>query len=524
MQKENNYQEILCYFDTKKDENNLKWIEFYKKFDKEGKQGIVGLVKINNKLCIYKMSRNLNFLVEHELTVMNSLKDIYEFCPYFCRPYGQINHLTDSSYKKKDNPFKITSSHPIMQETLFMEYLPYKNLHTLIKDLSISNEIIFSTIKQILLALSVSQASKNFTHYDLHSCNLLMKPCNKNLIMLFVLNENDCVCIPTHGFIPKIIDYGFSYVKELDNNYIWSSLAHTEIGFMSDRYDPVSDIKLFLITISNEMKRFRSDKEVTIFRRLVKNIFKNLDVDWESGWDDNDTIAAIDKVSEMVADIEIESHIFKKYNHFCMDILQSLIRLPLQKRSSKNLENAYKMLTKEFSKIEKNIGDSYTNIYILKHIVNYVRQLKVYYLNKDTEKEAIKIFKNKTSELICDMVDFYVPKINFDKLFCSLVAISNCIEGIMYLHLETQYEKKEYEYSNLELSSTNHIYGALEVNIIDNYNFNENSKIIVLDCVNKKQDILEISEENIQRLNCTHVLLRGNYLNKLYQDLVINSD
>ena len=28
--------------------------------------------------------------------------------------------------------------------------------------------------------------------------------------MLFILNENDCVCIPTRGFIPKIIDYGFS--------------------------------------------------------------------------------------------------------------------------------------------------------------------------------------------------------------------------------------------------------------------------------------------------------------------------
>ena len=367
-----------------------------------------------------------------------------------------------------------------------------------------------------MIDIYVSQEEKNFTHYDLHSCNLLMQPCNKDLIILFILNENDCACIPTRGFMPKIIDYGFSYVKELDNNYIWSSLAHTEIGFMSNRYDSISDIKLFLITMSNEMKRFRSNKEVTIFRRLVKNIFKNLDVDWESGWDDNDMIAAIDKVSEMVADIEIKSHIFKKYNHFCMDILQSLIQLPLKKRSSKNLENAYKMLTKEFSKIEENIGDSYTNIYILKHIVNYVRQLKMYYLNKETEKQALKIFKNKTSELICDMVEFYVPKINFEKLFCSLIAISNCIEGIMFSHLEKQYGKKEYEYSNLELTSANHIYGALEVNVVDDYIFNKNSEFLVLDCVNKKQEILQISDEDIDRLNCTHALLRGNYLNKIY--------
>ena len=69
-----------------------------------------------------------------------------------------------------------------------------------------SNEIIFSSIKQVLLALYVSQEEKNFTHYDLHSCNLLMQPCNKDLIILFILDENDCVCIPTRGFMPKIID------------------------------------------------------------------------------------------------------------------------------------------------------------------------------------------------------------------------------------------------------------------------------------------------------------------------------
>ena len=178
-------------------------------------------------------------------------------------------------------------------------------------------------------------------------------------------------------------------------------------------------------------------------------------------------------------------------------------------------------LKKLRNKIEENIGDSYTNIYILKHIVNYVRQLKMYYLNKETEKQALKIFKNKTSELICDMVEFYVPKINFEKLFCSLIAISNCIEGIMFSHLEKKYGKKEYEYSNLELMSANHIYGALEVNIIDDYNFNKNSEIIVLDCVNKKQENLQISDEDIERLNCTHALLRGNYLNKIYK---INSE
>ena len=61
----------------------------------------------------------------------------------------------------------------------------------------------------VLCALSISQAKKDFCHYDLHSSNILMCDCDKDLVMVHILNKNNSICIPTNGYIPKIIDFGF---------------------------------------------------------------------------------------------------------------------------------------------------------------------------------------------------------------------------------------------------------------------------------------------------------------------------
>ena len=71
----------------------------------------------------------------------------------------------------------------------------------------------------------------------------------------------------------------------------------------------------------------------------------------------------------------------------CLDLIQSLIQLPLKKKDTTSLKGSYLMLTNEFAKIESNINNSSLNLYILKQIVNYVRELKDSYLNKETRKK-----------------------------------------------------------------------------------------------------------------------------------------
>ena len=75
------------------------------------------------------------------------------------------------------------------------------------------------------------------------SANLICPKCSVKLI-----NEKNSFCVPTNGYIPKIIDYGMSYVKDMEKKTFYGTLAHTDVGFMSCTNDFMSDLKLFLVT------------------------------------------------------------------------------------------------------------------------------------------------------------------------------------------------------------------------------------------------------------------------------------
>ena len=74
-----------------------------------------------------------------------------------------------------------------------MEYIDSMQFYYFIKT-KIFNELLFSTIKQLLMAIYISQTKKRFTHYDLHSCNVMMRKCSKDDVFLYVLDDEiNCV-------------------------------------------------------------------------------------------------------------------------------------------------------------------------------------------------------------------------------------------------------------------------------------------------------------------------------------------
>ena len=518
--KMNNYKHILDIVNQHVDTIDNNWFTFEKKFIKEGKQGIVGLIKVDNKLCVYKTSRHLDFQMKHEALVMSSLNNVHNYCPFFCRSFGLIKHHADLNYKKKANPFKVETTKPIVQETLLIEYLPYKNLYEFIKDINISDKIILATIKQVLLAISIVQREKKFTHYDLHSCNILMKPCDKDKVNLFILDDENQIAIPTLGYEPKIIDFGFSYAEIMQGKPLYTSLAHTSVGFMSSLFDPIADLKLFLLTVSNELKLFRSSKIVNKFRIIVRNIFEPLNVDLESGWDEraNEQVSASDAVLQVIDNIKQESYIFDKYNHYCIDQLQSLIVLPLKSKKKKDMEISYKMLTREISKIEQQISDSFTNLYILKNIILIASQLRSKYLNKETRKESIIQFQQQIQELFNSITNFCNPMINYEKLFCSLIVFTNCMKGILYSTIREQMRGKIKEYSHLKLTKPEHMIGVIEANIDEDYIYSTLTTITVLNVKNKCSQEFSLNEEQVDDINKLHSFFQGNYLNDIINE------
>jgi len=497
-----------------------KHIKFIKKFSAQGKQGVTGLIKILNlnDEFVYKSSQYINFLGRHEYKLMKSLEDLSEFCPHFCKALKMFTCKVHPEFVKQDNIFRKNCKYPIKTDLVIQEYISSNKLYDSIKNHKMSEIELFSIVKQLLLCLSISQREKQFSHYDLHSGNILIRKCHPDDVFLYILDDNNYFCVPTHGYFPVIIDFGFSYCKDLIEQPIYSSLAHTNVGFMTNQFDPIADPKLLLISVSDELRRNYTSKSVNTFRNIVRNIFEPLNIDWECGWDNYNKPGASDYIIKSIKKIKHDSYLFRKFPHYCIDTLQSMITLPLKKKDTSQIEIAYKTLVTEFYKIESQLSKSVHHLYILKEMVKIARKLEKKYL-KNVEN-AVKKFKRHVYSVLSEISSYCRPKnVDFDKLLCSLYVFSNCSEGILYDRIEIKNKSKDFEYSQLELNTPEKIYGAFEVNLKSEYVFNEKSKVYVLDCVNKNRDYIDnISNEWLEVINETHPIMRGSVLYDYYTE------
>jgi hypothetical protein len=520
----NKYQKLITYFEKNKDKPWNEWLKYDKLLDNQGKQGMVGLFKLTDEneeettRYIFKLSQNLNYLVYHELTVMQGLSSISNFCPFFCKGIGSIKCKVEPKRKIK-NPFDIKSKYPIEKEVLLCEYIENSSkFYNYIKTKDIKEEMLYSIVKQVLMGINIAQQKKQFTHYDLHSNNVMIKKCNKDLVFIFKYDDDNQFAIPTLGYYPIIIDYGFAYISDMEDKPLWTSLAHTEVGFMSDRFDWVADPKLFLITVSDEIKDKRNTPKSKKFRRIVRNLFYPLKIDVECGWDDDEDKSAADYVLEML-DIENNtSKIFKDFDYYCIDILQSLIILPLQEQDYSNIGKSFKAFLKEWSKIENEISNEFYNIYILKEVVNIARNIRPEYLKKETRADAITIFQKNIYKAINKVSAFCNPKnINFEKFLCSLLLLAENIEGMLYEVITTRMAEKQKQYNKLPLQSLEQIYAAIDVNIKDTYTYNKDTVFCIIDVENETNDLFKIPEDEVENINEINNLSKGCYVYDLYK-------
>ena len=518
------YDDLLYHYESNSNTPWNEWLDFSYIFDKPGKQGLVGImksIKDPTKKYVFKISQYINYLAEHEGTVMQGLNSISSYCPHFCKAIGTIKCHVDPRARKDGNPFDIQKvKYPIEKEVLLCEYLEKSSkLYNYIRSPDrIKEDIIYSAIKQVLMAIIIAQKVKKFSHYDLHSNNVMMKKCNKDLVFLYVLDESNQFCVPTLGHYSTIIDFGFSYIEDLEDGPLWPSMAHTCVGFMSDRFDWVADPKLFLVTVSNEMKDKRNSSKSHKFRRIVRNLFYPIKMDWESGWDEGEKKGASDYVTQILKGYSKISKLFSVYEHYCIDLLQSLIIMPLEEQDYTNIHISYQAFLGEWLKFENQIESHFYNIYILKNIIDTARYVCAAYNDSDTSKEAIKIFKHRILKCVDKVAKFCnLSGIHWEKLLCSLLVLSKNIEGILYEVINIRVNAKKIQYDRLPLQSPEQIYATIETNLQTKYFYNENTSVFIMDVEKQTGKVYKIPISELNTINKLPSIARGTYIYDLYK-------
>jgi len=97
-------------------------------------------------------------------------------------------------------------------------------------------------------------------------------------------------------------------------------------------------------------------------------------------------------------------------------------------------------------------------------------------------------------------------------MLCSLYVFARNVEGVLHDVIETRMKEKNKEYSKLPLNSTEQIYGAIECNLQDEYMYNENTSIFVVDSVNDKCTIYKIPKDQMEYVNELHPMARGTFI------------
>lgn len=519
-----NYKKYKKIFERKKNNEWTSWLKFDSLL-KPGKQGVVGLLNFKNKdtKCVFKMSQEVDNLTKHESVVMEGLNEMMAYLPHFCKSFGMVNCKRNPSPIKKENPFdkKSDVKYMIDEEILLQEYIDdsYKFYNYINAANKVEEEVLYSTVKQVLLAISIAQKKKKFSHYDLHSMNIMMKRCNKDVVFVYVIDEENQICVPTLGHYPVIIDYGFSYIENMEDGPLWPTLSHTSSGFFSDRFDNVVDPKLFLVTVSDEINEIRKTKTSRIFRNIVKKIFKPLNIDWETGWDVTKEEDACEEILDIFGRYSNDSLIFSDYPSYCLDLIHSLIILPIENQEAGDLNKSVKTFICEWIKIENKISNPYYNLYILKEIVNHARFIRHAYMEPETSQAAVLDFKNKVLETIDKVAKFVMPSnLNYEKLLCSLYVLCINIESLYYRSLEKRFGKKQKEYSKMPFKNIEQMYAAIDSNIQTNYTFTKETKVFIIDSVKEDTFIFNLKEDEIEKINNTHSFCKGTLLYEIYNN------
>jgi hypothetical protein len=519
-----NYSKLKILFDKNKDKDWTEWLEYDSLFGKPGKQGVVGILKVKgtDMTVAFKVSQCTDNLVPHEYTVMNGLTDLAGYCPHFCKSLGILECMRNPRIMTTTNPFikGPDVSYMVPDKMLVAEHINKSNkLYNYIQSKKIDEGILYSTVKQILMALALAQHKKQFSHYDLHSLNILMRKCNKDVVFLYVIDEENQICVPTLGHFPIIIDFGFSYINDMEDAPLLPTMGHTSSGFLSDRFDKIVDPKLFLVTVSDEIKTSRRSKDSNKLKKIVKNAFAPLDIDWFSGWDNNDDDNLTDEITKITCDYSDKSVLFTNYENHCIDLIQSLIILPIEKQKHENPKKAFKAFLKEWMKIENQISNEQYNLYILRSLVDSARYVRAAYMDDETSKQAVQDFATMLHEAVGKIAKFFNPKpaIDYEKMLCSLYVFSTDIEGIFYDAMKERMEQKEQDYAKLPLNTPEQLYAAIDTAIPTKYVYNENTVIYMMDSISGDTKVFSIDPKDVKRINDSHPFVRGTMIYDMYK-------
>ncbi len=358
---------------------------------KSGVQACAGLTKMpedSEKNVVFKMYTYHNYLAEHELRVIQRIHQSVDPSTATCfpTPFGLREVYSRSlGAKRIENqlPFEWEHRPPLITRTIFlMEHIDGQSLghHIRSKDSPLSTTVLIDILIQVFVALDVAHKACGFTHYDLHTSNIIIR-----------MHED----MP----VPVIIDFGFSYVDRCDDYHLSSAVEHASCGVTSYRPDSCADARRLGICAAYEIhKHRRSDVSLrlqTVISRLFDDQCRMYGIATDGGLRSAGHVLALQPNAVDIALENIVKHTaveynstFVEYTTYSIELLTTAIKMPLPSPERTTYfhwtvdvnEIAETAATRHFAtfyryfgRIEHAFGDPGHSMYALKCIMDIAR-------------------------------------------------------------------------------------------------------------------------------------------------------
>jgi hypothetical protein len=189
------------------------------------------------------------------------------------------------------------------------------------------------------------------------------------------------------------------------------------------------------------------------------------------------------------------------------------------------LEKACKGFIEEFVRFEDRIASKTLLNYVLRLFVLRVKEFRASYLKEGEESEwaVLEIKKHFLSDYTA-LVNYHIPDINYEKMICSLLMFTQCIEGLYYDTLQKRYAEKDRQYELMRCKSLLDFYRVLDYSFPNKSPkpLTQKSSIFVMDHVRRQSKTIQLNTLKKEDLNLIEKMERakqGDYIAKFIRNI-----
>ena len=306
-------------------------------------------------------------------------------------------------------------SNGVDTEILLMEYISRDSLDDIFDEHYKDRKIIFSLLVQILFALEDAQQKIQFTSYDIHLSNILIKKVEIEKMNKYVIKQKEYI-IPTYGFLPVIIDFGSSYSKSVIGKPMKTKTYSYHKGIQSCIFDSLQDVHHLLVSAAESLENLDYDLYYW-FRTRVLYYFRGVPMRSVSGWkilpSDIEEEAALKL--EKLCQFSIWNNLYSKI----LNILNGLIILPLKPEI--NDENFLATAISLFTELQKLRNSSLNDKDFLIKCKRIVQEVNNYNTSDrfNSAMIASRLIKFTNTKNNIDLKRLYNSAVVFGKLLSS---------------------------------------------------------------------------------------------------------